>query len=370
MATLLDWTPFIDSLPTNRFFWYDRVRPENKARYLHLLDQLYTLFITPHLLPNPPYLTCSFLKTMQQLFSYSFVSSLYLKCIIDLLSHGNNPELFVNPETFVQIQVEGKKYFALFSFKDYLQKGVDIYAHNPFKDWYENRCYKTLLIPVSYNTSGVTEAHATFLAVRKMGFKKLQFMYVDSLGYSETDFDIKTSLQNSLKLWTGIDDLEFEDTLLSCPVLQTVEQGGNCAQWSYLYLALFISQPDMFSNLPAVLQDLFQNPMLNVHLFSLSIFLRTMPVVGLDTYLNYTFTDADRYDLCNMENLITTLEVTRQFGVPNCYFNRSCPAPCVNYNNYCMFKVAAEETEQRPLTPQEIAQKMFQLYTEILTLTD
>lgn len=371
--TDFDLTPFIDELPAAQFFWYDRITEAQKPRFLKLLGTLYQLFITPHFIPLPTSLDCSYLKKVERMAGFNTL--LYIGHVFDLLKRAKNPELDVSDEVNVV-----------------WSSATNVVEYNFFTkeeefrilEWYRSRKFKTLLIYASVITltleeiraQGFISSHATFLVLRKTKSGSVQYMYVDPHGFSmqDTSFEVQQRFKDDLLVYLHNvfgPGVVCENVLDECPLLQGAEQGGNCAQWTLMMVALFISQPNLFDQLKSTLYKLSLYPTLNVHLFTLSVFLRTLPQVGLLNYLKETIVPSrwneQVHHYCEQENLETLQAVSAEFGVPSCYLFRNCREPCFQQRRSCMFRTASDG--RTFLSPKEIADKMLHLYAEIWDMT-
>lgn len=370
-----DLTPFIDELPAARFFWYDRITEAQKPRFLQLLAALYQLFITPHFIPVPPNQDCSYLKKMEHLFSADHNDISLTTNIITILKQADNPELDASDD-----RVLGWLPHTGFGELDYvLNKVIDNKEDSRILKWYHNKKHSLLLLRVMFvePLRSTTIGHATFLVLRKTKLGFVQYIYVDSHGYEvqNTHYAVQTHLKTNLRQYLESllgPDVQLEHVLHQCPLLQRFEQGGNCRQWSLFIMALFVSQPDLFDRLTGTLYKLSVYPTLSIHLFSLSVFLRTLPRVGLQRYLRETIVPSrwspQILDWCLDEDTKMRRAVSHQFGVPDCYSSRrNCRAPCLQSGRRCMFRTAS--SNGKFLSSKEIASKMLHLYAEIWDMT-
>lgn len=368
-------SPLIDDLPAARFFWYDKVSEENKPRFLQLLATLYQLFITPHFIPIPPYQDCSYLKKMEQVYSRPSFSFNLTTHVINILKQADNPELEAIDDKFLGwLDITGFAELDLAS-----QTRVQDNEKSRVWKWFQNKKRNLLLIRIIFTDRIISTAnsHSSFLVLRKTKLGSVQYMYVDSHGYSIQDTSyavqtrLKTDLQKYLVSLLGPDVL-LEHVLDECPILQDYGQGGNCVQWSNLLIALFVSQPDLFDKFSGTLYKLSLYPIINVHLFSLSMFLRTLPQVGLQKYLRETIIPSlwspEILNLCLVDDMNMRRVVGQHFGVPDCYsLRRNCTAPCVQSGRRCMYRTSSDGNTF--LTPKEIAFKMLHIYAEIWNMT-
>ena len=296
---------------------------------------------------------------------------LYINEIVELLKHSKNPELDVSNEVRL-VWAPGVNMFQF----NYVTSKIE---KNRILAWYQSKKFKTLIMSalVHVNELNISNSpHATFVVLRKTKLGSVQFMYVDSHGYSnqDTNYEIQTRLKSNLLNYLQNmfgPDVACENVLEECPMLQTATQGGNCVQWSIMMMALFVSQPDMFDKLQSTIYKLSLYPLVNIHLFSLSVFLRTLPRVGLLKYLRVTIVSSlwneQVFRICEKEDSETRAAVTQQFGVPNCYKSKECKAPCFQTKRSCMFRTASDGNTF--LSPKEIAGKMLHLYAEIWDMT-
>jgi hypothetical protein len=347
------------------FFWMDKVLPKDRQKYFNLLGELYELFMTPHVVPIPPYRDCSYQKKFELLLSHQ-------NDLIQMLEHITNILSFDSTNTLVL-----KKYFNI-NTSDSIVLPEEIEEN--IKSWFRNRKYSTIVFPLTLEGG----RHVVFFALRKSSAFKLQMVYVDGQGFNDNPrlYEFEKEQREIRKLIQEFLRTQFfvtvEDIHPSCPILQQYEQGGNCQQWFLFNFALFVFNPafmsmDMGSS---VLRVLSRKPDLNVQLFALAMFLRTMPRVGLINYID----GVEAYDVM-IEDCINESNDTRQhtlqntIGAQDCYSQPSgvCPSDsCVQCSGTCHFKSSVRQFQNGeclPLSAKQIARKMLYIYARIRKIT-
>lgn len=364
-----DLSTLIDDLPAARFFWYNKVSDDQRPRYLQVLATLYQLFITPHFIPAAPYTDCSYLKKAERIGSRDMMW--YLNLVISILRYSGNPELLISNK--VRLIWSSQNGFSQMN-------EITEEHENVILKWYQTTWFTMLIMGVrvkgEWTEDGEFPNHATFLVLRKTRLGSVQYMYIDSEGFTsqKTSYERQYRLQTELERYVNYilgPNVRCENVLEECPALQLLEQGGNCVQWSVMMMALLVSQPDLFDNFRATLYKVSLYPTINIHLFTLSVFLRTLPQVGLLTYIRETIVpdlfNRKVFYICQEEDWETRAAVLDQFGVPNCYRSRECKPPCVQSGRRCMFRTSSNGVTF--LTPKELATKMLHLYAEIWDMT-
>jgi hypothetical protein len=378
------------------FFWFDQVQEQDKNRYFNLLGQLYELFITPQTIPVPPYRDCSFLKKMERVFSVSkteelnnkaeevtdenFVSYLmnvedrqFMK--YDMLNHIVNIFELENP-TLVVVQRKLE-----FTVNNTLKRDMFNFFTTTLTTWFDSNDKTTIVFHVSVSYA-VGLNHATFLALKKKE-AQVDLIYIDPHGYAvggppknthRKQEQTRLFVQNYITSTFGVQVNDVLSTT-SCPTLQTGNQGNNCVQWVLFVFALFLLNDSNSEDTLFFLENMRDMVNFNIHLFSLILFLRTMPHVGLEEYFFYR----DMFFYADYDSLIETCveeeNKNRAYEVNvDCYNqeNGECPKPCVQCRAKCHFGASVKplgKFDCVPLSGKMIAKKMFHIYLQIRNMT-
>ena len=355
---------FSDSLPALRFFWFQTVAPKNRAKYFDLLGQLFELFITPHILKKTPYRSCSFLKKFEYIFRHKY--SMFIYAVVQMFKLETS-------------QTEVPPYPFLVERRDTLLLPENL--KTLLQTWHRGSLKENLVIQIVLVQQ--QENHITFLALKKVPSKnKVLLTYIDShgTGLAYKIPEIKALLTNFLKVECNVQNVV--DIVPTCPLLQESSQGGNCTQWFFFNFCSFLAFPNKFLE-----DEVFYNDSLylwanaNIHLFSLSLFLRTLPQIGLQEYFT-----GDIYKLllsnknqhqaqCMEEDDRIRRADTSAIATPNCYdyATGQCPDPCARCGGTCNFAASVKHFTDgqpcRPLSGKMIAMKMFYIYLNIRKLT-
>ena len=373
---LFDFSNVIDDLPAAQFFWYDKVKnsPEKRTQYLSCLSKLISLFVAPHYFDIFPYKECSYLKKYEIFFSVPSRIDQLIEHLIRILSL-HNPTI----EVFVPIWGDKLKPSVLLETKTALDIGGKSLS-SIIEPWFLYRPLKPMLIMyLSTNNFDLTSGHANLLALKKCG-DHVKLLFIDPAGINETDNTFLIQLKK--KIQKICNNTPIEQVITTCPELQTFEQGGNCVQWFAMMFALISLNPSTFDHLPGLIAQLERHPTLNILLFSLSIFLRTMPVFGLKSYYYSLFSYALHfrrdYSEVNQECSLSDIDLRQflftQFSSTDCthYSSDNCPESCANCYSKCVSNDLLQESVQpcHVLTPKEMALKMFQAYSCIRDVTN
>lgn len=351
------------------FFWIQQVESRNLFTYFERLAELYELFITPQLTKNNLWDT-SFLKKCEFFISTPENSEALLKNILELLSL-NNPTIHAELSRFViDLSQNGDSQL----FKS---------LHKKFTQFLRNPTLTSFVLPVvtEYET---LEAHVALMGIGKCFTDPsiLYFLYLDPHGFSDElqtenalgQKQIKNTFKQYFKTTHNITLVEI---LPTCPALQVYEQGGNCASWYLLHFVLFMSHPNFLNNVQEIIHILTKQQTLNVHLFVLSIFLRTMPKVHLKAYCGIQNIYSREYiEEIVAEDKEMRVHVTKTLGIPNCYNweNEPCPVGCVKCSQSCNFRASVyqpsnPDAQCKQLSTKNIAKKMFYVYLSIRKMT-
>ncbi len=375
-ARHFDLAAVIDDLPAAEFFWYSLVPNDRKAEYCQLLSKLLQLFITPHVFSFYPYREASYLKKYESVFRHFFTSSnaYYAGVILSILYLETS---FIDYEghsvVLNSITGEDMMYYATTTFENAVQNWYTTPDSNPL--------YIVPLVIQTYELAA--ESHSVFLGLKKypqMGPTEpiVKFIFFEPHGYADVEANFARLLKQKLVNALSPYGVRVVQILLACPTLQIVPHGGNCAQHTAMVFFLIMKTPELFDHLPSLLNQLARNPTLNVLLFSLSIFLRTMPYVHLYTYYYAALMTPqgapvtereqmrDLFDTNTMSEHVSTL-----FHMPNCpnvFSDGECDTTvCALCEGRCQFQSAVRQAADgcHVLTPKEIAEAMFRAYFQV-----
>ena len=368
----------INELPAAEFFWYNSVPPEKRPEYCRLLGQLLQLFITPHVYSFYPYKEGSYLKKYEYVFqTYNQKELSHMLTFLFYLETSRT-----NYETH-KITLDA------FTGAEILHLSTNTFE-NSVQEWYFNDASKPLYFvnfDIKYDFLGST--HAVFLGIKKYprthpAFKPIvKFMYFDPHGYLEEDDNFARVLKQKLVAALQPGGVEVVQFLLQCPNLQKESHGGNCVQHTAMVFTMLMKNPDLFDDVEALMFNVGRHTTLNVLLFSLSIFLRTMPKVHLVRYYYamlvkdvfasnpVPLSEETRFEGMTESNVFSK-EVSTIFHMPNCpnlFGNiRDCDTTlCVKCGGRCQYRALVQLSKAgcHVLTPIEIAKTMFQLYFQI-----
>lgn len=362
----------IEDLPAAQFFWHKQVSKKNQDIYWHLLGELITLFVSEHEFPLYPHLECSYL------FKYiSVVSKLknkFIQTLLDILAF--------NKDT-VDVKLLEYPAFYLDSFVacDLGTQTLD----DQVLPWLVDEHSKPILILSFTIYAREREGfHAVFLALIKHE-NQLNYFFVNPHGnYGET---YGTEIENDVfrgNLFNRLIEISDKapgpfrlptDLLETCPVLQSYVQGGNCVQWAAMIICFLCMNPSYFHEPLLLITKLGEHPELNILLFSLYFFLKTMPVFTLKVYYYNMFLGAPnkRADFLNESQLFNTF-LYQKLSEPVCR-NRTiedCPNTCATCEGKCYDDALVKKQFGRcsVLEPKQIAEKMFSIYVKIQQLAN
>jgi hypothetical protein len=158
------------------------------------------------------------------------------------------------------------------------------YLHVPLLHWYKYTDKPLFLRPLIIEGGWSDgDTHSVLLAVKRAALGVVYFC-LDSHGNNSklASFyhnDLKNIIKDGLEFLEEGVTVNVEEVQIACPVLQTSFQGGNCVQWMSMMFAFLCTDPGLFEadRLNDFLQKVGENPNYNILLFTLSMFLRTMP---------------------------------------------------------------------------------------------
>jgi ribosomal protein L12E/L44/L45/RPP1/RPP2 len=376
---MFDFATVIPELPASQFFWYHLVEEQDKLKYRYYLSKLLTLFILPHHLPVFPFEECSYLKKYERHISDSKETETLMQGLIYILRLNTSNITVVYPlENYIL------KYTLHNETAEELPKSLST-LQKSIRPWLKQKQNNTVLVLyLSTNNETGTQGHANLLALKKTMFGTIQYLYFNPHGLYESIEQIKTFRKNLKLKLQNICEVPVKEVLTSCPNLQTSDQGGNCKQWFAMIFCFLCMNPALFDDPKPLLENLGKHPQLNIVLFELSIFLRTMPLFGLKNYYFATFKGSHTlgYDVfasvaqCKTDDAAIKTWLYSAFGERDCntFDTRSCPFACSICNGQCVstaaLKQEVEGTLCRLLNPKEIAAEMFGAYLKIKTLSN
>ena len=368
---MFDFSKMIDELPASIFFWYYDINPADNLEYRYLLSKLITLFVTPHYLPIYPYEECSYFKKMERYYATTKQSLIMRKHIVNLL--GLNPNVLVIEEESSRLSLNNET-----------AEDISVQTlQSIVGPWVADSSAKPILVlPLMTYKADRSEGHANFLALQKDA-GEIKFIFINPHGLNPSKVKISTFIQNlKIRLINISGFSSVKQLVTSCPTLQTWEQQGNCVQWSSMIFAFFIIEPKVFDNPLPFLNQLGKHPHLNILLFTMSIFLRTMPFVGLENYYFSLFKIAKmtrtKYNhmlqRCKNDDIIYNRFLFSKFIQTNCgsFDIDHCPLTCRKCDDVCANSFAVKKVDDQChlLTPKEIAKEMFETYFKIRDLTN
>lgn len=385
----------IDELPAAReFFWYDRVPRKERSNYLHWLGQLITLFTLEHKFPIFPFREPSYFKKFQHYFS-------------DVPMHFNDfitqmCEILSVSTDMVQIEFpvilrERSSYYDLnqmFILQKQSAASLDIPLSRLYtfekviQDWWSLSTKPLLVMYVATALSQESDTHANLLILKKNeGHVKYIWFNPHGESYSLTSFqhlDFKPNLHTRLHT---ILPIPFVEVPTECPVLQTLNQGGNCTQWSAMIISFLCLHPEYFDDPRPLLRELGKHPELNILIFNLSFFLRTLHFFRLSSYYYVMFTFQKHHPTVARQRQLKARMVLAgeaaefqnflysRFSEENCneFYESNCPKSCSICNGECATTASVRFDERGDchyLTPKEIAKEMVEILFKIKEMTD
>ena len=359
---MFDFAQLLDELPAAAFFNYDRVSVENNLKFRYLLSKLVTLFITPHYHPIFPYEEPSYFGKFLRKNIYSSVKIYRLS----LLS-GSLPD-YVTLDHCIINNATGED----------MERPGFLTLTDLVRTWFFEQPFKKMLVlRVDTNTLSFTAGHATFLALTKTeGRIKAIYINPHGLNPSDTSAYSKYLILFSNKVYDRVSTIcgvPVIPVVTQCPLLQTDEQGGNCATWELMLFVFFILRPQYFDDPMPLLQQLGKHPELNILLFSLSLFMKDSASFGEMGYyvhfkiakvhklpLKTVLENSLRYDVTFRNHLFTLFRDST-----NCAFHNvdQCPIICRKCDGRCAtgFAVSTVDNQCQLLTPIEIIKKMVRI---------
>lgn len=357
---------YSNQLPALYFLYHKNVEPEDLPRYFELLGTLYELFLTPHEIVVPPYRNCSYLKKYEQVQKLHYLHMIrHMVTIFEI----DTSDVSVVTKLF---QVTGTSSTDLTLPDDLL---------TVLREWLDFSFEDEIVMPIYFFE------HIVFFALKKVkvaGVETLLLTFIDSWGYGELSSASSLALQTQGTIRTLLKQFVTENStyvvkemLPECPTLQMPHQGGNCAQWMLFCFAIFLNMPNITSEF---FTRMGENPLfktVNIQLFSLAMFLRTMPFYGLQMYYDAVVDYKNTIKYCIEEDDDVRSQVALFLGLPDCASQLDCSAPCVACSPSvgkkfpgtpdCYFpaSVAVQEDTCRALTGKQIGAKMFYIFKQL-----
>lgn len=370
----------LDEMPASQFFWISEVPAHKKQLYLSLLGKLVLLFTAPHYYTSP--------DTLQPTYPYKECS--YLKKFEAYLSLQKNTEWFMN--NLYELLALRRKRKHIHVEKRNITINMTTGAHSSFSEvtlvtavseWFhvkEKKQKPLFLTELVVFESGDDSYHSTLLVVkREIG--QITYFHLDPHG---TEDQLQSNvIENQLKKALLDDAIIVTKLPIICPELQTAEQGGTCFQWFSMIFCFISLNPKLFeeANFSNFLQTLGEHSNFNILLFTMSMFLRTMPFgpehhLKNISYINFkrqpsTLYEAVRHE-CNEDDDDYRAHMYAIMDKVNCSFSddsenirETCLAPCkICGDTRCVNKNLTMQLEEQcvPLNMKEIVSKMFNTY--------
>jgi hypothetical protein len=364
----------IENLPAAQFFWHKKVPKRNQDKYWHLLGELITLFVSEQELSLYPHVECSYL------FKYVCVMALqdtkFIETMLDILAL-NKDMVDLKLPTSLELTLHRDA-----AFVDLGTQTLESYL----APWLSDPVSKPiLLLPFTTENPDVASSHAVLLALIKAEENKLYYIYLDPHGTTEENELFRNNLLNRIyyELFSELGrPYMLTELLETCPELQSPVQGGNCVQWVAMVICFLCMNPAYFHNPRPLVDKLGEHPELNILLFSLFFFIKTMPVFKLKQYYYSMFglKPGERENYLRESREFNTF-LHDELMEPNCKLFDSfllnqwaagCPAPCVACGFQCYESALVRKYEQfggcSVLQPDEIAERMFAIYVDIQKL--
>lgn len=137
--------------------------------------------------------------------------------------------------------------------------------------WWRSREKTPPVIAFPMYTLNKHGDHAMFVAMKKnLVTNQIEMLYIDSGGSRAVQADME-AFQKEVE-WIFLKSVDVVPLQVVCPVLQTVEQGGNCVQWQMMFLTLLAINPDLFDSFDDLITRLSIEPLHNLLMFQLYMF--------------------------------------------------------------------------------------------------
>ncbi len=207
----------------------------------------------------------------------------------------------------------------------------------------------------------VKNKYYMLVVIKKVGSEEgvpgLEVLFVDPL----VDIGIRADFMRSLK-HVNMNSKNITEQLPPSLKLYENELGAMKKQWCLTHLALFL----IYDDISTIMLDVHEKPFLNVMMFSLSMFFKTLTRSMLDTYMKATIRMDEQFNDDDFRHSLLTKDLKKQ----DCYVKKfsDCPAECIGRQNMndCSFMTLVNNGER--LTPREIIEKMIKSYNDIVKL--
>lgn len=255
---------FIAYLPANELFGYTRFNETQKEQFFKAL----ALFTSPLLKPESSTTgkrkridnsktTLSF-HARQTMWSMEFYKMYFLLVVDMLMSRSYD---------VTKVRLKKKR---IYTFNNVDKPEMSPKLREDISTWWRARDPAPVFAFPLY-TVKKTGSHAFFVALRKnYERKEIQLLYIDS-GGSRSVLDDMAAFRHEVE-WLFFKLVTVVPLNVVCPVLQTVEQGGNCVQWQMMFLTLLALDPDLFDNFGGLITRLSIEPLHNLLIFQLYMF--------------------------------------------------------------------------------------------------
>lgn len=401
----------LEHMPASKFFWYDRITADKKPQYLQLLGKLMLLYTAPHFYYSGntysdngqefreslyPVTECSFFKKFEHFTKSANWRTWYLKQLVKILGFQNQKYIFSVAED-LEVQMDAELAFSmsgpsLFSVLENWLKPKGLHVDKPL-----------LIAHLMIDNITDSSNHSTLL-VAKRASGRINFFFMNPWGTGRYRGDamLRTEIKRAIQIVADVQlplKHEVHELPVPCPVLQTDEQGGTCFQWMAMIFALVSLSPRLLDDearLTKLLSDLSAHANFNILLFTMSMFLRSLPLGSRSHLRNIAYTDFDKAKekrksyaelrrQCLQEDMRYRQALYRTLGKVNCdmYNIKSrgaplpspdmCQSPCRRCGHRCAPEALVRDTAQglggcNPLDMHEILQDMVDTFLELRTL--
>lgn len=220
---------------------------------------------------------------------------------------------------------------------------VSIDVDNTFleniEEWKNSRI-TTGIFSVNQIFSDTGYNHATVLILKKIDNRAtpFEYFYFDPHGYHlPTTLDL---IEEKLRLVLQT-PLKRRSVSSSCPVFQSIGQGGNCTLWEHLFKICFIANPNLFDAPETVEQLLGESAEVNIMMFELFLFF--MGMAAVPNYVNKLYRRRDQSNDTIDPRFYKLIET--KIGIENCTAPSrkkvgACESVthCVFFEKKCWFK--------------------------------
>lgn len=264
---------FIAFLPASELFKYSEFTKIKKSQFFKAL----ALYTSPLLNPSevatgkrkreeeksaasPDKFTLSF-HARQTMWSMQFYK-LYFSFVIDMLLSW--------PYDTSRVLLNRDRIYS-FDNSDRNRPVLSLELREDVRAWWRSREKTPPVIAFPMYTLNNHGDHAMFVAMKKNMLKnQMEMLYIDSGGSRGVQEDM-AAFKKEVE-WIFFKSVDVVPLQVVCPVLQTVEQGGNCVQWQMMFLTLLAVNPDLFDSFDDLITRLSIEPLHNLLLFQLYMF--------------------------------------------------------------------------------------------------